>query len=119
MGNGIPSDPQVVAELVKWLAQMGVGGAFAAFLFMFYRRDVQSYTELWKAQADDNRKMTDRVIVLVETTSACMTKNTEVLMMLHHRVDRLDLLRVVGDERAHANDDERDRPPADRANRHT
>ena len=84
------------AAFMQWLAQLGAGGAFAGFLFFFYRRDVANYTELWKAQAEENRKQTTEIISLVRDTTATITKNTEVLNALHRRMDRLEMLRVVG-----------------------
>lgn len=90
---GQSGDPGV---MVQWLAQLGVGGAFAALLFHFYRKDVRSYSELWQAQATENRKMTETVIALVATTTSTMTENTQVLNALHRRIDRLDVLRLVG-----------------------
>jgi len=37
------------AEIAKWLATLGIGGILAGFMFMFYRKDIRQYTELWKA----------------------------------------------------------------------
>lgn len=39
-------------EFTKWLITLGVGGVLAAFIFMFYRKDVKQFTELWKNQTD-------------------------------------------------------------------
>lgn len=39
-------------EFAKWLITLGVGGILAAFIFMFYRKDVKQFTELWKTQTD-------------------------------------------------------------------
>lgn len=40
------------AEFARWLTTLGVGGVLAAFMFWFYRKDVKSYTELWKTQSE-------------------------------------------------------------------
>jgi hypothetical protein len=98
-------------EIVKFLAQLGVGGAIAGLLFFFYRKDMRSYTELWKTQADINSRMTDSMIVLVRENTAAFTENTSVLKSLHRRMDRLDILRVVSDDEVRPAADERRRDP--------
>lgn len=40
------------AEFAKWLITLGVGGILAGFMFVFYRKDVKLYTELWKVQSE-------------------------------------------------------------------
>lgn len=84
-------------EFVKFLAQLGVGGAFAGLMFIFYRKDVRSYTELWQKQAELNHAQTQAMMMLVEKNSGTIASNTEVLKQLHHRIDRLDILRFVED----------------------
>jgi hypothetical protein len=44
--------PEMDTEFAKWLITLGVGGILAAFIFMFYRKDVKQFTELWKTQTD-------------------------------------------------------------------
>jgi len=70
----------VDAEFVKWLATLGVGGVLAAFMFVFYRKDVRIYTEMWKGQAD----ILARVI---QDNTASMTKLVTVIEALHRRLD--------------------------------
>jgi hypothetical protein len=43
---------QEVTEFSKYLATLGVGGILAGLLFIFYRRDVKQFTELWKIQTE-------------------------------------------------------------------
>jgi transcriptional/translational regulatory protein YebC/TACO1 len=51
-------------EFTKWLITLGVGGVLAGFMFVFYRKDVRQFTELWKA-------MTDQLVIVVkENTSS-------------------------------------------------
>jgi len=78
-------------EFLKYLVQLGVGGAIAGLMFAFYRKDVRAYTELWKAQSEI-------LIAVVKENSANTATNTEVLKSLHRRIDRLDVLRVLPDE---------------------
>lgn len=40
------------AEFVKWLATLGIGGVLAGFIFIFYRKDIKQYTELWKTTSE-------------------------------------------------------------------
>lgn len=82
-------------EFLKWLAQLGVGGAIAGLLFHFYRKDVRSYTDLWKEQAAINQAQTSAMMALVEKSTAAISQNTEVVKSLHRRIDRLDILRFV------------------------
>jgi len=105
------------AEFSRFLLQMGVGGILAGLLFVVYRKDVRSYTELWKEQAALNAKMVDTVIALVERNTGTISKNTEVLKSLHARMDRLDILRVVSTDEGleigrhqHGNNPRTDRP---------
>lgn len=39
-------------EFVKWLATLGIGGILAGFIFLFYRKDIKQYTELWKTTSE-------------------------------------------------------------------
>ena len=82
-------------EFVKLIGGLGVGGTIAIIIFGFYRKDVRSYTDLWKAQAEREDKRTEALMQLVRENSVATTTNTEVLRALHRRVDQLDLLRVV------------------------
>lgn len=60
-------------EFVKWFATLGIGGILAAFMFVFYRKDVQQYTDLWRTTADqliavvkDNTASNTKLIALIE-----------------------------------------------------
>ena len=61
-------------EFGKWLATLGIGGVLAGFMFMFYRKDVKQFTELWKATTDqlitvvkDNTSSNTKLISLIES----------------------------------------------------
>lgn len=62
-------------EFLKYLASLGVGGIIAGLMFMFYRRDVATYTAQWKGQSEQLTK------VVVDNTAA-ITSNTEVMRSL-------------------------------------
>lgn len=62
------------AEFIKWFATLGIGGVLAAFMFMFYRKDVQQYTELWRTTAEllmtvikENTASNTKLISLIES----------------------------------------------------
>lgn len=65
---------QVDAEFIKWLATLGIGGILAGFMFMFYRKDIKQYTELWKLASDqltiivkENTASNTKLIALIES----------------------------------------------------
>lgn len=91
-------------EFLKFLIQLGVGGAIAGIIFFFYRKDVRSYTDLWQQQTARSDAQVAAMIKVVAENSANTAVNTEVLKSLHKRIDRLDLLRIVGNEGEEASD---------------
>lgn len=60
-------DVLVDAEFIKWFATLGIGGVLAGFMFMFYRKDIKQYTELW-------RMTTEQTILVVKENTATITK---------------------------------------------
>lgn len=69
-------------ELFKYLASLGVGGVVAGFMFMFYRRDVRSFTDQWKGQSD-------ALMQVVKENTAAITSNTKTIEALHSREDKV------------------------------
>lgn len=67
----------------QWLSQLGVGGILAGMLLYFYRKDVKSFTDLWKVQAE-------LLIRVVQENTSAITKNTETISALHRREDRIE-----------------------------
>lgn len=67
-------------EFSKWLTSLGVGGAIAALIFTFYRKDVKAYTELWKSQTEMLMK-----VVIANTESN--TRLIAAVESLHRRLD--------------------------------
>lgn len=61
-------------EFFKWLTTLGIGGVLAAFIFTFYRKDVKSYTDLWKLA-------NDQMIMVVKDNTA---SNTKLITMLEN-----------------------------------
>lgn len=62
------------AEFTKWLVTLGVGGILAGFIFMFYRKDVKLYTELWRSTA------AELIAVIRENTAS----NVKLITMLEN-----------------------------------
>jgi len=67
-------------EFIKWFATLGVGGILAGVMFVFYRRDLRQYTDMWKGQSDD-------LIQVVKENTASNTKLVTVIDALHRRLD--------------------------------
>lgn len=80
------------AEFTKWIVTLGVGGVLAGFMFVFYRKDVKQYTELWKTAAD-------QLITIVKENTA---SNTKLITMLEaqerNALRKSDIMNIV-DER--------------------
>lgn len=80
-------------EFFKWLATLGVGGVLAGLMFMFYRKDVKQYTELWKTATDqmisivkENTASNTKLIALIETQERNALRKDDIAFMLGHRV---------------------------------
>lgn len=80
------------AEFTKWLVTLGVGGILAAFMFMFYRKDVKQYTELWRATAEmlmgtikENTASNTKLISLIETQERNMLRMVDIEGLLRKK----------------------------------
>jgi hypothetical protein len=85
-------------EFFKWVGGLGVGGALAYGIFLAYRKDVKSYTDLWERTAT-------MLIVALEKSTAAHVENSAtnremvgLLRAVHKRLDS-DELRVTERER--------------------
>jgi hypothetical protein len=81
------------AEFGKWLVTLGVGGVLAGFMFMFYRKDVKQYTELWKQATDqlilivkDNTASNTKLISLIENQERNMMRKTDIDLLLDRKL---------------------------------
>ncbi len=61
-------------EFIQWFATLGIGGVLAGFMFMFYRKDIRQYTELWQT-------VTNQLIILVKED---VSSNTRLITMLEN-----------------------------------
>ncbi len=80
-------------EFTKWLITLGVGGILAGFMFMFYRKDVKQYTELWRATAEmllvvikENTASNVRLIALLETVERNQLRKDDINVMVDKRL---------------------------------
>ncbi len=79
--------PEPGPQSVEWFATLGVGGVVAAFMFMFYRRDVKQYTELWQKQSEQNALVLKQVIEVIRDNTVALTKVVTTVDSLHRRLD--------------------------------
>lgn len=76
-------------EFVKWFATLGIGGILAGFMFMFYRKDVRQYTELWKIMSEqmiqvvkDNTASNTKLITLIENQERNAMRKEDIVAFL-------------------------------------
>lgn len=86
------------AEFTKWLATLGVGGVLAGLMFMFYRKDVKQYTELWKTATDqlisivkDNTISNTRLIALIETQERNALRKEDIAALVERRLSDVEV----------------------------
>ena len=84
------------AEFTKWLVTLGVGGVLAGFMFMFYRKDVKQYTELWRLTAEqlmdvvkDNTVSNTKLIGLIETQERNILRKQDIELLLAQKFQHL------------------------------
>jgi hypothetical protein len=87
-------------EFTKWLVTLGVGGVLAGFMFVFYRKDVKQYTELWRATAEqlmnvikENTQSNTKLIALIEEERRNMMRKSDIEQLLvgqRHIMDSQD-----------------------------
>jgi hypothetical protein len=85
------------AEFIKWLATLGVGGVLAGVMFIFYRKDIKQYTELWKTTTDqlliivkENTSSNVKLIGLLETQERNAIRKSDIeAFMLEQRAKKL------------------------------
>jgi hypothetical protein len=82
------------AEFVKWLATLGIGGVLAAFIFLFYRKDMKQYTELWRNATEqlmeivqDNTASNTRLITLLENHERNAVRISDIERLIDHRIN--------------------------------
>lgn len=84
---------QLDAEFIKWFTTLGIGGVLAGFMFMFYRKDVKQYTELWKLTTEqltaivkENTASNVRLITLLENIERNTMRKQDIEAMIDVRM---------------------------------
>lgn len=87
----LPSE--VDAEFTKWLVTLGVGGVLAGFMFMFYRKDVKLYTELWRTTAEqliavikENTASNVKLITMLEAQERNTVRKSDIEGLIDRRI---------------------------------
>lgn len=85
----------VDSEFIKWLATLGIGGVLAGFIFIFYRKDIRQYTELWKITAEqlmeivkDNTASNVKLIMLLESHERNEIRITDIERIIDHKISK-------------------------------
>jgi len=81
------------AEFTKWLLTLGVGGVLAGFMFMFYRKDIKQYTELWKGATEqfmtivkENTASNAKLIGMIETQERNALRKQDIEALIERRI---------------------------------
>ena len=87
-------DAQVDGEFIKWFTTLGVGGILAGLMFMFYRKDIRQYTELWKLATDmltlivkENTTSNTKLIGLIENIERNTVRKDDINLMIDRRLE--------------------------------
>lgn len=80
-------------EFVKYLSTLGIGGILAGLMFMFYRKDVKQYTELWKTATDqmmiivkENTASNTKLIALIENQERNAVRLNDIEMLINKKL---------------------------------
>lgn len=91
----MPLDP----DFLKFLASLGVGGIIAGLIFMWYRKDVRTFTDQWKGQSE-------MLMTVVKENTTAITANTELTRAIHQELNENRDLRRRGMIQSRADDDD-------------
>ncbi len=98
--------PAPDADFARWLLTLGVGGILAGFMFVFYRKDIKNYTELWKITTDqmmrvvqDNTASNTRLITMLEAAERNALRKQDIDQMIDQRTLRRSDIENVVDQR--------------------
>lgn len=87
-----PTPEMTDPEFIKWIVTLGVGGILAAFMFVFYRKDIKQYTELWKSQSDqlmtvvkDNTASNVKLVSLIENQERNQMRKSDIAQLIEER----------------------------------
>lgn len=79
-------------KMLEWFVTLGVGGVLAGFMFMFYRKDVKQFTDLWKSVAEqlitvvkENTASNIKLISLIESMERNQIRKSDIEAMIRER----------------------------------
>jgi hypothetical protein len=82
------------SEFQKYLVTLGVGGVLAAFMFVFYRKDVKQYTDLWKTTTEmlvavikEGTASNIKLIALIENLERNVLRKSDIEFMIEKRIN--------------------------------
>lgn len=80
-------------EFVKYLSTLGIGGILAGITFMFYRKDVKQFTELWRIATEqlmstvkENTASNIKLITLIESQERNALRVADVERLIDKRI---------------------------------
>lgn len=80
-------------KFLEYLATMGIGGALASLIFVFYRKDIKQYTELWKMATEqftsivkENTASNTKLITLIETQERNAIRKSDIEVLIDNRI---------------------------------
>lgn len=80
-------------EFVKYLSTLGIGGIIAGLMFMFYRKDIKQYTDLWRTASDqmisivkENTASNTKLIALIETQERNQVRLHDIEILVNKRL---------------------------------
>jgi hypothetical protein len=83
----------VNTEFIQWLTTLGIGGVLAGFMFMFYRKDVKQYTEMWRTTTEqlinvikENTSSNTKLIALIEAQERNSIRKTDIAELIDRKI---------------------------------
>lgn len=92
-------DQLLSAEFVKWLIAQGIGLTLAAMVFYFYRRDMQQYTEQWRAASEHLTRTVHENAAAHRENTASNTKLITLIEGMERNVMRKSDIEALIDSR--------------------
>lgn len=87
-------NPEMDSEFIKWLSTLGIGGILAGLMFVFYRKDVRQYTELWKTSSDqmmtivkENTASNTKIITVCENIERNSIRKADIEFLIGKRIE--------------------------------
>ncbi len=83
----------VDSEFYQWLATLGIGGILAGFMFMFYRKDMKQFTDMWKITSDqliavikENPSSNTKLTTLIENSERNALRKEDIVSLIDRKL---------------------------------